>query len=199
MEARWARAHDTASCPISVPSTSVEDPDPTRILGKQGSAGKLSVATSKFGSRQIGKLFQPVVEALACEEDLVSYGWGNVRHPSNSHLLRLGHHILVQALAPAPESATSDDRKRRAASGKGSSISAKKMCVDKDICPAPICELDVGIAPMEIVADVSSMRITQSDADSPLKETNERASEVLEVSRLRIARGKPSKMWADAH
>jgi hypothetical protein len=52
---------------------------------------------------------------------------------------------------------------------------------------------------MEIVADVSSMRITQSDADSPLKETNERASEVLQVSRLRIARVKPSKMWADAH
>jgi len=111
----------------------------------------------------------------------------------------LGHHILVQALAPAPESAISDDRKRRAASGKGSSISAKKMCVDKGICPAPICELDVGIAPMEIVADVSSMRITQSDADSPLKETNERASEVLKVSHLRIARVKPAKMWADAH
>ena len=73
------------------------------------------------------------------------------------------------------------------------------MCVDKGICPAPICELDVGIAPMEIVADVSSMRITQSDADSPLKETNERASEVLKVSRLRIARVKPAKMWADAH
>ena len=80
MEARWARAHDTS---ISVPSTSVEDPDPTRILGKQGSAGKLSVATSKFGSRQIGKLFQPVVEALACDEDLGSSGWENVRHPSN--------------------------------------------------------------------------------------------------------------------
>ena len=111
----------------------------------------------------------------------------------------LGRHILVQVPAPAPESAISDDRKRRAASGKGSSISAKKMCVDKDICPAPICELDVGIAPMEIVADVSSMRITQSDADSPLKETNERASEVLQVSRLRIAPVKASKMWADAH
>ena len=72
------------------------------------------------------------------------------------------------------------------------------MCVDKDICPAPICQLDVGIAPVEIVADISSMRITQSDVDSPLKETNERASEVLEVSRLRIARVKPAKMWADA-
>ena len=111
----------------------------------------------------------------------------------------------MQALAPAPESATSNDRKRRAASGKGSSISAKKVCVGVEDffgdapTSAPPCELDESIAPVEIVADILTVCVTQPDVSTTPNERANVTSEVLEVSRLRIARVKPAKMRADAH
>jgi len=95
--------------------------------------------------------------------------------------------------APAPERATSDHRKRRAASGNGSSISAKKVCVGVEDFPdapmsLPPCELDESIAPVEIVADMLTVCITQPDASTtPRHERANLTNRVLQVSYLRIA------------
>jgi hypothetical protein len=63
---------------------------------------------------------------------------------------------------------------------------------------APPCELDESIAPVEIVADILTVCVTQSDVSKTRNERANVTSEVLKVSRLRIARVKPAKMWADA-
>ena len=96
--------------------------------------------------------------------------------------------------APAPERATSDDRKRRAASAKGSSISAKKVCVGVEDffgdvpTRAPPCELDESIAPVEIVAEILTVCVTQPDASTtPRHERANLTNRVLQVSYLRIA------------
>ena len=95
--------------------------------------------------------------------------------------------------APAPERATSDHRKLRAASGEGSSISAKKVCIGVEDFPdapmsAPPCELDESIAPVEIVADILTVCIPQPDASTtPRNERAHVSNEVLKVSYLRIA------------
>ena len=78
METRSDRVRNTASCSSS--GIAVKVPIVTRPTGKRGG----SAGTSKkfIGcSRQIG-MFQPVDEALACDEDLASSGLGDVRRPS---------------------------------------------------------------------------------------------------------------------
>ena len=93
-------------------------------------------------------------DSLACDECLSSSGLEDVR---------------PQAHATAPEMTTIDGRKRRTRRGTG--LNSKKMCIDRHL-RAP-CELDEGIASVEIVADLAGTCIAQSDTDKPQQETNE--------------------------